>query len=54
MDKEIKELMDHGETEHTVNTRRQCAAYPPGLWVNSKAECRRRREGRDGAAKERR
>lgn len=30
------------ETRRTVNTHRRCAAYPPGLGVNSKAECRRR------------
>lgn len=30
------------ETRRTVNTHRRCAAYPPRLGVNSKAECRRR------------
>lgn len=39
------------ETKRTVNAHRESPAYPPGLWFNSKAECRRR-EGRDGAAKE--
>lgn len=34
------------ETRRTVNTHRRCAAYPPGLGVNSKAECRRRMGGR--------
>lgn len=44
------------ETRRTVNTHRRCAAYPPGLGVNSKAECRRRmgvrgERERAGAAK---
>lgn len=47
------------ETRRTVNTHRRCAAYPPGLGVNSKAECRRRmgvrgreRESRSSQRKE--
>lgn len=33
-------------TRCTVNTHRQCAAYPPGLGVNSKVGCRRRKRRR--------
>lgn len=39
---------ERSETRFTVDTHRQCAAYPPGLGVNSKEE----KEGRDGAAKD--
>lgn len=42
------------ETRRTVNTHRRCAAYPPGLGVNSKAECRRRMGVRGRGERERR
>lgn len=41
------------ETRCTVNTHRRCAAYPPGLGVNSKAECRRRMGVRGRGERER-
>lgn len=41
------------ETRRTVNTHRRCAAYPPGLGVNSKAECRRRMGVRGRGERER-